>query len=352
MSVIAHGEPIIEFLEVSRHHEKIAIPREELMKEIPNEILLKMYRNMVRTRTMDEKIKEMLNRGFGMSEHPTTGQEAGPIAACAALEKDDLMLPYHRGWAWAIGKGMEPKYMLAELLGKKTGYMKGKGGPHFGCWELGVLGRPGVQAAHIPVAAGVGLALKKRNEKKVVMTFFGNGASNNGYFHEGLNLAGVWKAPVVFFCENNFYQITCTYEETTAGEDLGDRAVAYGIPGYIVDGNDAVEIYYVTKKAVERARNGEGPTLIETKTYRWDGHNVKDKAAFGGYRTVEEVEEWKKKDPIALMERELKKIGLLTDDDVKSIKADAIAEMDEADDFAVNSPYPNREDYYTDVFAE
>ena len=352
MSVIAHGGPTIEYLSVSRKHEKATISRDELMKEIPDDILMKMYRNMVRTRCIDEKIKEMINRGFGMSQHSTLGQEAGPVAACAALESQDYMLPYHRGWAWAFGKGMEPKYLLAELLGKKTGYMKGKGGPHFGCWELGILGRPGVQAAHIPVAAGVGLGIKKMEMDKVCIAFFGNGASNNGNFHEGLNLAGVWKVPVIYFCENNFYQITCNYEETTSCEDIGDRALAYDMPGYIIDGNDAAAIYYVTKKAVEHARKGGGPTLIETKTYRWEGHNVMDKGHLGGYRTLEERESWMEKCPIALLEREMKKLGLLSEEDVVRIKAEAVAEMDEAGEFAIESPYPDQEDYYTDVYAD
>ncbi len=350
MSVIAHGEPMIEYLAVSRNHEKVTISRDDLMQRIPADILMTMYRNMVRTRCMDDKIKEMINRGFGMSEHSTLGQEAGPVAACAALEPQDYMMPYHRGWAWGIGKGMEPKYMIAELLGKKAGYMKGKGGPHFGCFELGVLGRPGVQAAHLPVAAGVGLGINKLGMNKVCMTFFGNGASNNGNFHEGLNLAGVWKVPVIYFCENNLYQITCTYEETTACEDVGDRA--YDMPGYIVDGNDAAAIYHITKEAVDRCRRGEGPTLIETKTYRWDGHNMIDKAHLGGYRTLEEREAWMKKCPIALLERDLKERGLLSDEDAARIRAEAVAEMDEAGEFAINAPYPAREDYYTDVFAD
>jgi len=349
MSIIPHGQPQIEYYEVSRKHDRRLLDRKELVSSTPRDVLLQIYRNMVRTRCLDDKIKEMINRGFGMSEHSTRGQEAGPVAACAALAESDYMMPYHRGWAWAMGKGMEPKYLLAELLGKKSGYNKGKGGPHFGCWELGILGRPGVQAAHIPIAAGVGLAINKMSLDRVCMVFFGNGASNNGNFHEGLNLASVWKVPVIYMCENNFYQITCNYKETTACEDLGDRALGYDMPGYIVDGNDAVAIYHVVKEAVERARNGGGPSFIETKTYRLEGHNVMDK---GLYRTCQEVEEWKKKDPIDLMERELKEAQLLTEEDIRRIKDEAVSEMDAASEFAISEPYPEQEDYYTDVYAD
>jgi pyruvate dehydrogenase E1 component alpha subunit len=352
MSNIAHGQPLIEIIATSTSHQAENISRKEMMQEIGNELLLDIYRKMVRSRSFDEKIKEMLARGHKMSLHSSIGQEAGPVGACAALRDDDYIMPYHRGSAWAIGKGLEPKYIYAELEGKKTGYCKGKGGPHLGCYEKGVLGRSGVQGAHLSIAAGVGLAVKQEKSDKVVMTFFGNGASNTGNFHEGLNLAGVWKAPVIYFCENNLYQITCTMEETSSVEDIADRASGYGMPGYIVDGNDAVAVYYVAKKAVERARRGEGPTLIETKTYRWEGHNVMDVHHKGGYRSIEEIEEWKKKCPIALMERELKEIGLLTDADIEQIKAEAKSEMDEAMEYASSSPYPDREDYYTDVFAE
>jgi len=352
MSIMAHGEPEIEYIQVGCNYERVRVSREEVMKAIPDDILLSMYRNMIRTRALDDKIKQMINRGFRISEHSTLGQEAGPVAACATLEPQDYIMPYHRGWAWALGRNVDPKYLLAELLGKKAGYMKGKGGPHFGCWELGILGRSGVQAAHISISAGIGLGINKKKENKVCLVFFGDGASNNGYFHEGINLAAVWKAPVIYFCENNLYQITCTHEETTACENIGARALGYDIPGYIVDGNDAAGIYYIVREAVARARRGEGPTLIETKTYRWDGHNVMDKAHLGGYRTLEEREEWMKKCPIALLEKELKKISLLTDESAEKIKADAREEMEYAAEFAINAPYPDREDYYTAVYAD
>ncbi|WP_306575538.1 thiamine pyrophosphate-dependent dehydrogenase E1 component subunit alpha [Anaerotruncus massiliensis (ex Togo et al. 2019)] len=352
MSNVCHGGRTIEMIETAASHTRTERDRKKIMQGIPKETLRRMYVDMVRTRTLDEKIKEMLNRGFSISEHSTLGQEAGPIGACAALAESDYIMPYHRGWAWAIGKGMKPHILLAELLGKKTGYNRGKGGPHLGCYELGILGRPGVQAAHLPIAAGVGLSMRMQGLDRVCVAFFGNGASNNANFHEGLNLAGVWKAPVIYFCENNLYQITCTMEETTACEDIADRAVGYGMPGYIVDGNDAIAVYDVTRQAVERARAGKGPTLIETKTYRWEGHNPIDRNAMGGYRTLEEIEEWKQKCPIRLMEESLLEFGCLKEAEIAVIKADAVAEMEKAAQFAIESPYPEREEYYQDVYAD
>ncbi len=351
MSTLTHGGPMIELLEISVNLDMKKISRDKMLGEIPSNLLVGIYTNMVRTRALDEKVKEMINRGHSISEHSTLGQEASPIAACAALAPSDYMMPYHRGWAWALGKGMDPKPLLAEAMGKKTGYCKGKGGPHLGCYELGILGRSGIQGAHLPIAAGVGLGIKLQKMDKVCMTFFGNGASNTGNFHEGLNLAGVWQVPVIYLCENNLYQITCTVAETTACEDIAVRALGYGMPGYVVDGNDAVAVYYVSKLAVERARRGEGPTLIETKTYRWEGHNLIDRSHLGGYRSVEEIEEWKQKDPITLLERDLLGLGTLSADKVESIRVHAVAEMEEAAQYAIDSPYPEREDYYTDVFA-
>ncbi|MCQ2801578.1 MAG: thiamine pyrophosphate-dependent dehydrogenase E1 component subunit alpha [Bacilli bacterium] len=352
MITIAHGEIEIEVYTPSLKLEKQVFNRGNLIKSIDKVILIKIYRNMIRTRCFDEKIKELISEGFHINEHSTLGQEAGPVAACAALNDDDYMMPYHRGWAWGIGKGLDPKYMLAELLGKKTGYMHGRGGVHFACMEKGVLGKSGVVGANIPIAAGVGLAINRFNKKNVCLSFMGNAACNTGSFHEGLNLAALWKSPVIYFCENNFYQISCSYEETTACENLINRAISYDIPGYLIDGNDAIAVYYVTKKCVEYAREGKGPSFIESHTYRIDGHFQKDFHSNGGYRSLEEIEKWKKKDPIELMEKDLLEFEILDKNDMKQILFDAKAEMDNAAKFAIESPYPSKEDFVSGVFAD
>lgn len=341
----------VGLVEVSLGKRLRLVPRREALKEIPAEKLLGIFRDMVRTRALDEKINELLSQGHSIGQHPTTGQEAGPVAACAVLREGDYIMPYHRGWAWAIGKGMDPARLLAELLGKKTGYCRGKGGPHLADWDLGILGRSGVQGAHIPVAAGVGLSIKRLGQDRVCICFFGNGASNTGNFHEGLNLAAVWKVPVVFFCENNLYAIFSTAPETTAVTDLADRAGAYGMPGYIVDGNDAVAIYRAVRAAVERARAGGGPTLIESKTYRWSGHNPIDRIHYGGYRPKEEVDSWRERCPIRRLREDLLQTGLASPEQLDAVAEEAKREMERAAEAAVAAPYPEPSDYLEDVYA-
>ncbi len=352
MKISFQEESQLEIYKIKEKIEKKKISREELLEKISKEKLLSMYRDMVRTRVFDDKVKEMLNKGFSISEHSTLGQEAGPIGACSALKSDDYILPYHRGWAWAIGKGMDPKYLLAELLGKKAGYNKGKAGPHLGSYELGILGRSGVQSAHIPIGTGVGLGIKYSGKKKVCIVFFGDGASNNGNFHEALNMASVWKVPVIYFCENNLYAIFSSAIDTTSTKNIGSRSIGYDMENFVIDGNDILSIYYATSKAVERAREGKGPTLIETKTYRWEGHNPGlDKIHYGGYRPKEEVDSWKEKCPINRLEKDLVKQDILNNEKVEEIRSKARKEMDIAEDFAVNSEYPTKEDYLSDVFC-
>jgi pyruvate dehydrogenase E1 component alpha subunit len=287
---------------------------------IEKETILKIYRNMVRTRFLDDKIDEMIASGISITQHSTRGQEATTNAACAALEANDYVMPYHRGWGWAIGKGMEPKILLAELLGKKTG--------------------------------GVGLSIKCRKTNEVVLCFIGDGASNEGNVHEGMNLAAVWKAPVVFICENNLYAVFTPGIEVIAVRDIADRAQGYGIPGIIVDGNDAVAVYEVAREAVDRARKGEGPTLIESKTYRLSGHTAMDQFHLGGYRKKEEVEDWAKKDPIKRLREKLIEMKISSDADLNTIDEKARQEMEEAERFAKESPFPTREEIFQDVYVE
>jgi TPP-dependent pyruvate/acetoin dehydrogenase alpha subunit len=322
------------------------------MPAIGKEKLSQIYSNMIRLRFLDDKINELIASGIGITQHSTRGQEATPIAACAALEPEDYVMPYHRGWGWAIGKGMDPRILLAELLGKKTGCCAGKGGVHVADWTLRIMGRPGVQAAHIPIAAGVGLSIKFRKSGEVVLCFFGDGASNEGNVHEGMNLASVWKAPVIFICENNLYALFTPNVETTSVRDIADRAKGYGMPGVIVDGNDALAVYEVAREAILRARGGGGPTFIESKTYRMHGHTAMDRFHMGGYRTKEEVDEWEKKDPVRRLRAKLLETRSMSESELQEIDRRAKEEIEAAEKFAKESPYPTVDELLQDVYVE
>jgi TPP-dependent pyruvate/acetoin dehydrogenase alpha subunit len=332
---------------------KASEPKTKKPKEkIPKETLLKIYRDMVRLRFFDDKLNQLVASGIRITQHSTHGQEATQIAATNALEPSDYLMPYHRGWGWAIGKGMQPSHLLAELMGKATGCCKGKGGVHIADWNLRIMGRPGVQAAHIPIAAGIGLSIKFRKAQDVVLCFFGDGASNEGNIHEGMNLASVWKAPVVFVCENNLYALFTPNVETTSVRDIADRAQGYGMPGVIIDGTDAMAAYEAASEAIRRARSGQGPTLIEAKTYRIHGHTAMDGFHLGGYRPKEEVEEWEKKDPILRLRKRLIEMKYSTAAQLDQIDQKAKEEIEEAEKFAKESPYPTKEEIFKDVYVE
>lgn len=307
-------------------------------------LLLRFYRDMLRTRYLDDKINELVTQGVGIMQHSTRGQEATPVAACAALEPGDYMFPYHRGWAWAIGKGMDPKLVLAELMGKKTGYCKGKGGVHLADWNLRVMGRPGVQGAHVPIATGIALAVKMRKEKDVVICFFGEGGSNEGNVHEAMNMASVWKVPLIFVVENNGYAVYTTTKEAISVEDIAQRGQAYNIPGVIVDGNDPEAVHGAVKEAAGRARAGGGPTIVEAKTYRIFGHMTADTFYAGGYRSKQEVEEWQKKDPINRAKEKLLREKLADETQLAQIDKAAREEIAAAEHFAKESPFPAKEE--------
>ena len=216
----------------------------------------------------------------------------------------------------------------------------------------GSWGGPGIQAAHVPIGAGVGLSIKFRKTNEVVLVFFGDGASNEGNIHEGMNLASVWKAPVVFFCENNLYALFTPNIETTSVRNIADRAQGYGIPGVVVDGNDAIGVYEVVREAVQRARSGQGPTFIESKTYRIHGHTAMDRFHLGTYRQREEVDEWGKKDPVKRLRARLIEIKVATAADLDKMDEEARVEIEEAEKFAKESPYPTREEILKDVYAD
>lgn len=321
------------------------------INKVPVERLRHIYRTMVRLRVFDERLIELGKKREPIIHHPTLGQEAPAVAACAALNQDDVIMPYHRGWAWAIGKGMEPGRILAELLGKRTGYCKGRGGPHLADWELGVLGRSGIQGAHLQIAAGVGSALRLEGKGRVCLAFFGEGASSTGAFHEGVNLAALWHAHVVYICESNNYQFAVPAHEVMRVKSVAELAQSYLIPGITIDGNDAGEIYGTVKQAVERARQGLGPSIIDCRTFRWHDSYYMPENMATDRRPAEEVAAWRQKCPIERLKKHLMQTGELSDEEAGRIEADAHAEVDEAVRFAYESPYPTKEEVAADVYA-
>ncbi|MEM3703097.1 MAG: pyruvate dehydrogenase (acetyl-transferring) E1 component subunit alpha [Candidatus Bathyarchaeia archaeon] len=322
----------------------------ELAANLTKEKLVEMYRMMVKIRFFEEKVFELYAQNLVPGTiHLYTGQEAVAVGICSALRKDDYITSTHRGHGHCIAKGADMKRVMAEILGKKTGYCKGKGGSmHIADFSIGMLGATAVVGAGIPIAAGAGLSIRLRKTDQVVACFFGDGASNQGTFHEGINMAAVWKLPVIFVCENNLYAMGTRQSMVMAIENIADRAAAYGIPGVIVDGNNVLAVYEAAFKATERARKGEGPSLIECKTYRHKGHSRVDPAK---YRPKEEVEAWLVRDPIKLFRKKLLQLSMLTEVELQQIDKEVFAEVEEAAKYAMESPYPSCEEALEDVYA-
>ncbi|MEM1565206.1 MAG: pyruvate dehydrogenase (acetyl-transferring) E1 component subunit alpha [Candidatus Bathyarchaeia archaeon] len=320
------------------------------MLNLSKEKLVEMYRLMVKIRLFEEKVFELYAQNLVPGTiHLYTGQEAVAVGVCSALRKDDYITSTHRGHGHCIAKGADVKRVMAEILGKKTGYCKGKGGSmHIADFSIGMLGATAVVGAGIPIAAGAGLSIKLRGTDQVVACFFGDGASNQGTFHEGINMAAIWSLPVIFVCENNLYAMGTRQSMVMRVENIADRAAAYGIPGVVVDGNDVLAVYEATSKAAERARKGEGPTLIECKTYRHRGHSRVDPAK---YRPREEVEAWLAKDPIKRFREKLLGLNVLTEAEIQQIDREVAAEIEEAVRYAMESPYPAPEEALEDVYA-
>jgi len=319
---------------------------DRLTKEDKFEML---YRMML-IRGFEEKVEELfsLNLIHG-STHLYIGQEATAVGACKALNKDDYITSTHRGHGHCIAKGGDVKYMMAELLGRKTGYCKGKGGSmHIADMNIGILGANGVVGGGIPIATGAGLSIKMRGTKQVVICFFGDGAVNQGSFHESLNLASIWELPVIYIIENNLYGMSMAVSKAVKIERLADRAKAYNIPGIVMDGNDVIAVYDTVSEAVEKVRNGEGPILIESLTYRWRGHSRSDARA---YRTREEEAEWREKCPIKRFKERLIAEGLLTEEGFKELQKKVDDDLNNAVEFAKASPFPDPEDLLSDVYA-
>ena len=309
-----------------------------------------MYQGMLKIRYFENKVVELYSSGKmpGIA-HLYIGEEAIAVGVCTNLTESDFATSTHRGHGHLIAQGADLKKMMAEVLGKETGYCKGKGGSmHIADFSKGILGANGIVGAGIPIATGSGYSAKIRGTDQVTVAFFGDAASNQGTFHESINMAAAWKLPVVYVCENNLYGISVDIRKVTNTKNIADRASAYNIPGYVVDGNDILDVYEVTKKAVERARNKMGPTLIECKTYRWKGHHLGDPGII--YRSEEERKEWKERCPIKSFRERLLKENIFTRNEVVLFENKAKEMIEEALKFAINSSFPEKEEAYEDIF--
>jgi pyruvate dehydrogenase E1 component alpha subunit len=314
------------------------------------ERLIEMFRSMVRIRTFEERVAKEFARGrIPGAAHLYIGQEAVAVGACANLRPDDYIIGTHRGHGHLIAKGGRTDLMMAEIFGKRTGYNKGKGGSmHIADPEIGILGANAIVGAGIPIAAGAALSAKMRGTDQVVVCFFGDGATNTSRFHEGLNLAAIWDLPVVYIIENNLYAETTHISRACKISRLSERAKAYGMPGETIDGNDVLLVYETVGRAVQRARRGAGPTLIECLTYRYRGHFEGDPQL---YKTKEEMEEWTRKDPIERFKKRLFEMGVLDEEGTEHITDEIRQEIERAVKFAEESPYPDPQETLEDVFA-
>lgn len=309
-----------------------------------------MYRKMLEIRLFEEKVFDLYGQNLVPGTiHLYAGEEAVAVGVCCNLNVDDYITSTHRGHGHCIAKGADLKRIMAEILGKKTGYCKGKGGSmHIADFAVGMLGATAVVGAGLPIAVGAGLSAKLRKTSQVVACFFGEGASNQGTFHESLNMASVWKLPVVFVCENNLYAMGTRQSRIMNVENVADRAEAYGIQGVVVDGNDVLAVDEAARTAVARARTGMGPTLIECKTYRHKGHSRVDP---GKYRPKEEVDEWLAKDPVKRLRKTMLDNNVLTQTELERIEKNVAEEVAEAAKYALESPYPKEEEALEDVYA-
>ena len=316
--------------------------------------LLELYGTMLKIRLFEDRIIYLYARGEvpGLA-HLYVGEEAVAAGVCAVLNPDDFITSTHRGHGHVIAKGAVVKYMMAELFGKATGYCKGKGGSmHIADMSMGILGANGIVGGGIPIATGAGFAAKKKGKKQVSVCFFGDAASNQGTFHESLNLASVHKLPVVYVCENNGYGISVSQKQHQNITDVSVRAKSYGITGVTIDGNDVTQVIKAADEAVARARKGEGPTLLECKTYRWRGHHEGDPNQGGRYRGQDEIECWKGRCPLKNTQEMLLGKKWASRKQLDQIEKELTEELDEAVEFAKESPFPELGEMYQDVYLQ
>lgn len=307
--------------------------------EFAKDRLCEIYKTMKRIRIFEEKTSQLFAEGkIPGFIHVSIGQEAVAVGVCAHLTEQDYVLTNHRGHGHMIAKGAESRYMMAELFGRVDGYCQGRGGSmHIADSGIGVLGANGIVGGGIPLANGAAFSAHYRGSNQVVVCFFGDGASNQGTFHESLNLAALWKLPAVFVCENNRWAEFTSQEDSVCIENISLRAQSYGMPGQTVDGIDVFAVIRAAEEPIRRARAGEGPTLLEVKTYRWHGHYEGDPQK---YRTAKELEKARSHDPIDFFIKHVLKEKLLEKDDIEKINEEIAIELDEAVEFAENSPFP------------
>lgn len=318
------------------------------MSKIAREILVKMYRKMILIRRFEERMYELYTQGKIVGTiHPYIGQEASAVGVAEALRPDDYVTSNHRGHGHTLAKGLQPDRMMAELLGRATGYCGGKGGSmHVADVAAGILGANGIVGAGLPIALGAALSSKMQRTGRVSVSFFGDGGANAGVAHEAMNMAAIWKLPVVFVCENNLYSLSASLAKVSSVDDLSVRAAGYGMPGVSVDGMDVVAVHEAATQAVDRARSGAGPTFIVNRTYRFMGHSRGD-PNYGIYRTKEEWDSWKKRDPLTLTADRL----ALTESERNDYLEEGRQEIDKAAEFALNSPWPDSGKAFADIYV-
>ncbi len=309
-----------------------------------------MFSTMTKIRLFESELQKFFAAGkIPGFVHLYLGEEAVATGACAALKQTDMITSTHRGHGHCLAKGGDLKLMMAEIYGRSTGYCKGKGGSmHIADFNIGILGANGIVGGGGPLAVGAAFSCQYKDTKGVCACFFGDGASNQGTTQESLNMASAWKLPGIFINENNGYGLSCPQSKSMAITDIADRAAGYDMPGVVIDGNDVLAVYEAVTMAVERARKGQGPSLIECKTYRWRGHFEGDACV---YRSEKELEEWKAKDPIPRFAKKLVETGTATQAELDAITVSVAAEIEAAVKFAEDSPFPKPEDLLEDVYA-
>jgi len=324
-----------------------------LLKEIKTlpmdkELYKKLFRDVVRVRVFEEETIQLFQNAKIIGYlHPSIGNEAAEVGAAQSLNKDDIVFPTHRGHGFFVARGAHLGKLMAELMGRQTGYCQGRGGDlHMAAPEVGIMQVQGILGAQIPHAVGTGLAHRNMKNGKVTFCLFGDGAAGNGTFHEGLNLASIWKLPVVFGCINNGYAASFSFKKSTSVPTNAIRAVSYSMPGYDVDGRDVWQVYSAAKEAIDRARAGEGPSLLQFNTFRWKGHDPNDDAP---YRPKEELAQWEQNDPVKISLKKILGEKIMSQAEVDQVYEDAKKEVQESVEFGLAQPMPTFEGYLADV---
>ncbi len=324
------------------------------VKNYSKKQLMSFYETMFKTRRFEEETFEFYKKGMmaGLA-HLYMGEEAVAAGVCAALKKDDYIGSTHRGHGHLVARGADLNRMMAEILGKETGYSHGKGGSmHIMAMDKGILGANGIVGGEIPIATGAAYTIKYKGTDQVAVSFMGDSATNEGTFHESLNMAAAWDLPCIYVIENNLYGISVDIRDVTNTPDLAVRAKAYDIPGVVVDGMDVTAVYEAAVKAVKRAREGKGPTLIECKTYRWQGHHVGDPATYRKRKSETEKEDWMARCPVATLRKEMIESGKAKEAEIEKLESQIEEQIQEAVQFAADSPYPEASEAFTDVFQQ